>query len=92
MDNRLSKSQLLLYIQQLQLICLDLVLYLDTHPEDEKAHECFHEYNCTLCEAVAEYEKCYGPLMSNSTACRQDEVWLWAEQPWPWEIKKGGCR
>ena len=59
----------------------DLALYLDTHPEDEKAI-CLHKEYCKkLKELQDKYQKVYGPL-SLHYPCNK---WRWLEEPWPWE-------
>ena len=66
--------------------CLDfaineLALYLDTHPEDEKAL-CLHKKYCKeVKELKDKYQKVYGPLTINYP-CNK---WRWLEEPWPWE-------
>lgn len=62
---------------------IELNLYLDTHPDDQRAIALF---NCNVQRAKMireNYERLYGPLtpaFSGSTA-----PWQWIESPWPWE-------
>ncbi len=59
----------------------ELALYLDTHPEDEKAL-CLHRRYCKeVKELKDKYQKVYGPLTINYP-CNK---WRWLEEPWPWE-------
>ncbi len=61
-DNNLAKYQLLEQIAQCEFVCIDLNLYLDTHPEDKCALE---DYNCYAAQLLAlkrEFVKHYGPL------------------------------
>lgn len=59
----------------------ELALYLDTHPDDEKAL-CLHRRYCKEYKDLKEkYEKMYGPL-SIYFPCNK---WRWLEEPWPWE-------
>lgn len=59
----------------------ELALYLDTHPDDEKAL-CLHRKYCKkLKELKEKYQKVYGPLTINYP-CNK---WRWLEEPWPWE-------
>lgn len=66
--------------------CLDfaiteLALYLDTHPDDEKAL-CLHRKYCKQVKDLKDkYQKVYGPLTINYP-CNK---WRWLEEPWPWE-------
>ncbi len=59
----------------------ELALYLDTHPEDEKAL-CLHRKYCKRAKELKDkYQKVYGPLTINYP-CNK---WRWLEEPWPWE-------
>ena len=64
---------------------IELGLYLDTHPDDEKAL-CLHREYARRFKALEEqYQKVYGPL-SIMYPCKK---WRWLEGPWPWE---GECK
>lgn len=59
----------------------ELALYLDTHPEDQKAL-CLHNKYCKQVKELKDkYQKVYGPLTINYP-CNK---WRWLEMPWPWE-------
>ena len=59
----------------------ELALYLDTHPEDQRAL-CLHRKYCKEAKELKEkYQKVYGPLTINYP-CNK---WRWLEEPWPWE-------
>ena len=59
----------------------ELALYLDTHPEDEKAL-CLHRKYCKQAKDLKDkYQKVYGPL-TIQYPCNK---WRWLEEPWPWE-------
>ena len=63
----------------------DIKLYLDTHPDDEKALDFFKEKSMIRNEALKAYAAQYGPLTidtGNDTCSRQLD---WVMQPWPWE-------
>ena len=56
----------------------ELALYLDTHPEDEKAL-CLHRKYCKMVKDLKDkYQKVYGPLTINYP-CNK---WRWLEEPW----------
>lgn len=59
----------------------DLALYLDTHPEDQKALCLHREYCKVLKDLTDKYQKVFGPL-TIEFPCNK---WRWIEQPWPWE-------
>lgn len=64
---------------------IELGLYLDTHPDDEKALCLHREYTRKFKMLEEQYQKVYGPL-SIMFPCKK---WRWLEEPWPWE--GGNC-
>lgn len=64
----------------------DILLYLDTHPGDRSALAYYQNAREANRQAVAAYEKAYGPLMVTQV---EGNVWNWIDSPWPWE---GGMR
>ena len=76
-----TKEEMLKKIKCLQFAIIELALYLDTHPDDEKAL-CLHNKYCKeFKELKDKYQKVYGPLTYNYP-CNK---WRWLEEPWPWE-------
>lgn len=78
-----EKNSLLKRIQMYDFIVNEMILYLDTHPNDQRGLAYFKKYNDLNNKAHAEYAMAYGPLMpsqANST-----ERWTWVDAPWPWE-------
>ena len=68
-------------IKCLNFAIIELGLYLDTHPDDEKAL-CLHRKYCKdYRELTDKYQKVYGPL-TIQFPCNK---WRWLEEPWPWE-------
>lgn len=67
----------------------DLLLYLDTHPDDQEAMRHFHEQLDRRKEALSLYAANYGPLTIDTADDTNSCSWEWAMQPWPWE---GSCR
>lgn len=65
-------------IKELNFSIIDIELYLDTHPEDQKAL-CLHKGYCRkLKDLKDKYEKVYGSL---SIYCPCNK-WRWIEEPW----------
>lgn len=79
-DNK-SKQDLLREIMSLNFAINDLVLYLDTHPNDSRAIRMHGEYSEKLMKLSEKYQKLYGPLTVNFVS----DTWDWIDQPWPWE-------
>ena len=76
-----AKEEMLQQIRCYDFAINELALYLDTHPEDEKAL-CLHRKYARECKDLKDkYQKVYGPLTINFP-CNK---WRWLEEPWPWE-------
>ena len=77
----MQREELAMKIKEYQFAVTDIALYLDTHPEDEKALCLHREYTRKLKELRDKYQKVYGPL-TIEYPCNK---WRWLEEPWPWE-------
>ena len=76
-----QRRQMMDQIRSYEFGIVELALYLDTHPEDQKAL-CLHKKYCKdVKELKDKYQKVYGPLTINYP-CNK---WRWLEEPWPWE-------
>lgn len=64
---------------------VELNLYLDTHPADQKALADYNYFVQKYNTLKAHYEACYGPLLNLGHSCSQ-YPWRWVDEPWPWEI------
>ena len=82
-EDNMTKEELLSMIKGYQFSIIELALYLDTHPEDEKAIYMHKNYANILKELIDKYQKKYGPLTINCP-CNK---WRWIDKPWPWERK-----
>ena len=80
-ENDMTRSEMAKKLKCYRFAIIELGLYLDTHPDDEKAI-CLHkEYANKFKELEDKYQKLYGPL-SIMFPCNK---WRWLEEPWPWE-------
>lgn len=77
--------EMMLRIMELEFICVELNLFLDTHPQDERALADFIAASEALMEAKHEFEAAYYPLL-NFGFGRVADGWNWICDPWPWEI------
>ena len=76
-----TRADMIERIKCLNFAIIELGLYLDTHPDDEKAL-CLHRKYCKeYRELTDKYQKVYGPL-TIQFPCNK---WRWLEEPWPWE-------
>ncbi len=78
-----NRQELLKEIMACEFTLIDLNLYLDTHPYDQRA---IYIFNNTVQKARMlrnTYERMYGPL--TASASNNPAKWQWIESPWPWE-------
>ena len=61
----------------------DVLLYLDTHPEDQEALSYYHYVVGLRDEAMDAWQRQYGPLMVD--AVQSTDRWTWITEKWPWE-------
>jgi spore coat protein JB len=64
---------------------VELNLFLDTHPDDERALNDYNETVERLRELKAAYENQFGPL-TNFGYATSEYPWRWVDEPWPWQI------
>ena len=77
----MTRAEMLQKIREYNFAIIELGLYLDTHPEDQKALCLHREYAKKLKDLKDKYQKVYGPL----TIYYPCNKWRWLEEPWPWE-------
>ena len=77
----MTREEMMMKIRSLDFAIIELGLYLDTHPDDQKAL-CLHRKYCKEVKDLKDkYQKVYGPL----TIYYPCNKWRWLEEPWPWE-------
>lgn len=81
MDNK--QAQALNKLQSYSFAAFDLLLYLDTHPDDKSAFCMFRDLVMKSKELRAAYQKAYGPLTAFDSA--MSDCFDWIDSPWPWE-------
>ena len=80
-DRDMRRQEMIDQIKCLDFAIIELGLYLDTHPEDQRAL-CMHREYCKQVKDLKDkYQKMYGPL----TIFYPCSKWRWLEEPWPWE-------
>lgn len=82
-----NEEQMLNEIRMVNFVLVDLMLYLDTHPNDRKALEYFNHYNRIKSRMEREFSMKYYPLTKDASESTTE--WRWSMAPMPWE---GGCR
>lgn len=81
----MQKEKLMRQIQEIQFACLDLNLYLDTHPECKEAILYYNQLCLMLEKCKKMYEMQYGPL-TNFGGGTSKYPWQWEQSPWPWDL------
>lgn len=74
-------------LMEIDFVLYELLLYLDTHPDDSRAMRQF----CNMVERhhqmMMEYQQNCAMLVPFQQ-CENDEMpWRWINEPWPWEIE-----
>lgn len=73
-----EREEMLMKIRELNFAVIELGLYLNTHPEDQRALCLHRKYTRELKDLMDKYQKVYGPL-SIYFPCNK---WRWLEEPW----------
>lgn len=79
-----NKEQMLYDIGIVSFVVTELVLYLDTHMQDETAIEYLNHYNRIRQEMLQEFAKEYYPLTLDSM--EGSDRFTWGMAPLPWEV------
>lgn len=88
MSNQMSmqtKDSLLKQINEASFAMDDVLLFLDTHPDDAAAMQYYRNVVAMRKNAMDAYQNQFGPLMVDSVTGNR---WDWVTEKWPWE---GGC-
>ena len=74
----------------------ELRLYLDTHPDDEKALAAYKQlcaaqgnvcgYACNTAQGRMQNQASNGCAQPQRNVCG-DKTWTWVNGPWPWEYE-----
>ena len=78
-----DRLALLKKIGEARFTCVELNLYLDTHPDDTAARADFNSYSDKLQTLLDAYTGTYGPLVNFGQ--RDLGAGSWVRSPWPWE-------
>lgn len=91
MTEEKEREELMRKISQTGFVLDDLTLYLDTHEQDTKAKELFHNKLDEHDKLKSEFAEKYYPLTRCLVAdakCGQEDRFSWQKGPMPWE---GAC-
>lgn len=77
--------RLLKELQETDFVLVELNLYLDTHPGDEKALIQYNQFSQKRQQLAGQFEYRYGPLRHFGQSYSR-YPWQWNEAPWPWQV------
>lgn len=80
-----SQAALMKQISESGFAMDDVLLFLDTHPDNMEALQYYRNAVAMRQNAIAAYERQFGPLFVDSVT---GNSWNWVTENWPWE---GGC-
>ena len=78
-----DKARIIQNVYELGFVMTEMLLYLDTHPNDQEAIEYYTVMKRRYNDAVEAYELNIGPLTFTSTSV--DNYFNWEATPLPWE-------
>lgn len=77
--------QILHELQAVDFVINDLVLYLDTHQDDQQALSQFNQFQRRKQTLTQQFEASFGTL-GGSGGGQAGQRWTWTESPWPWQV------
>jgi len=80
-----ERAMMLKKVQAACFALYDIQLFLDTHPTDRAALECYAKYQKIYDMLVKEFEEKYGALRAEDVDTNKG--WTWVNNPWPWEME-----
>ena len=82
------KEELLMDIGIVSFTLVDLTLFLDTHPTNQKAMTLLKDYRFKRAELIKEYESQFGDYIVTPNDVTANGCWQWLDGKWPWEYKE----
>ena len=80
-----DRERMLWKINCISFMVDDLQLFLDTHPNEAAALECFQKYRAARVKLLKEYAARYSPLTVDTAV--DENHWKWVDCPWPWQLE-----
>ncbi|MFY4775019.1 spore coat protein CotJB [Metabacillus sp. RGM 3146] len=72
-------------IQAVDFVIAELILYLDTHPNDSNAIRQYNQFAQYSRSLKQQFEAKFGPLQQGSPNYNEND-WAWQSCPWPWQV------
>ena len=80
-----DKDKLKKQIYELDCALHELVLFLDSHPNNRRAMELMREYREKRSKLISEYEQKFGKYIVTVADIPMSGRWEWLDGPWPWD-------
>ena len=77
-----EQKNMLKALQSLNFALVDTSLFLDTHPNNQRALDYYRKKSEAYMILKDEYTKKYGPFTMADAA---GDSWNWVDKPWPWQ-------
>jgi len=87
-ETTMDQTRALDNLRSLAFALQECVLYLDGHPDNDRALAFYRDCMRRYAEAMAQYESQWGPITVLGTSDASGDGWQWVKQPWPWEWDK----
>lgn len=78
----MTREKMLDEVMAVDFMLVDLQLFLNTHPYDQRALSIYMSYVQKSRWLRSNYERMYGPLKATAS---NTFPWPWIKSPWPWE-------
>ena len=82
--NTRNREGLMRKIMEVDFALNEMVLFLDTHPENKNALSLYHKYAEKSRELKKLYNETFGPITAADNLSQEN--WDWVCGPWPWEM------
>ncbi len=76
-------------LMEVSFVLIETALYLNTHPDDERALRLHNSTSAQYSQLEAMYQSRFGPLRNTGMS---NCPWAYINDPWPWEIDFTDCR
>ena len=80
-----ERDMLMLKMHSYDFAMEEVVLFLDTHPNDQTALSYFKQYRDLKNQSEKDFSRIYGPVTIDNYDYDLSS-WKWIDSPWPWEI------
>lgn len=80
-----QQAEMLRKVMEVDFVLHETVLYLDGHPDNQKAMDSYKKVSAEQDEIYKQYKEKYGPITADNVL---QNYWSWIDFPWPWQNGK----